>query len=84
MGSLSEALDVIRDGAVETKGAFVEGDFKDENNQQEQVYVTFVNQVSFELPETGGHGTILYTLAGIGLTLTGCLLYRKKFRERRV
>lgn len=84
MDSLSEALEVIRDGSVETKGAFAEGDFKDENNQQEQVYVTFVNQVSFELPETGGHGTILYTLAGIGLTLTGCLLYRKKFRERRV
>ena len=38
---------------------------------------------TFELPETGGSGTNLYTMAGISLLLMAGLMYRKKFRERR-
>lgn len=48
--------------------------------------VTYINKaVPFELPETGGIGTILYTIAGVFGVLCGAgFLYRKKFRERRV
>ena len=38
---------------------------------------------TFELPETGGPGTNLYTMAGISLLLMAGLMYRKKFGERR-
>ena len=38
----------------------------------------------FALPETGGTGTILYTMAGGMIVLFGAgFLYKKKFRERR-
>ena len=37
----------------------------------------------YELPETGGAGTNLYTMAGISLLLIAGLMYRKKFGERR-
>ncbi len=47
--------------------------------------VTFVNTTSYALPETGSFPTtIVYTLAGVGLVLIACLLYRKKFKERRI
>ena len=47
--------------------------------------VTFVNTTSYSLPETGSfHTKLLYTLAGVSLVLVACLLYRKKFKERRI
>ncbi|MCI9647573.1 MAG: LPXTG cell wall anchor domain-containing protein [Lachnospiraceae bacterium] len=39
----------------------------------------------YELPKTGGEGTILYTMAGVAAILLGAgFMYRKKFREGRV
>ena len=47
--------------------------------------VDYVNRYSsYSLPETGGSGTILYTMAGGMVLLFGAgFLYKKKFRERR-
>lgn len=45
--------------------------------------VTFINRTTYELPESGGSGTNLYTMAGISLLLMAGLMYRKKIRERR-
>ena len=48
--------------------------------------VEYVNKyvLEFALPETGGSGTILYTMAGGMVLLFGAgFLYKKKFRERR-
>lgn len=43
-----------------------------------------INEVFYELPETGGSGFGLYTMAGAALTIFGAgFLYKKKFRERR-
>ena len=48
------------------------------------VEVTYNNVNMFALPETGGTGTILYTMAGGMIVLFGAgFLYKKKFRERR-
>ena len=39
----------------------------------------------FELPETGGFGTNIYTMAGVLCLIFGAgFMYRKKFRGRRV
>lgn len=45
----------------------------------------FINQpVEYELPETGGYGPIIYTMAGVLALLSGAgFMYRKKVRERR-
>lgn len=44
--------------------------------------ITVTNQTSFVLPETGGTGTIPYTMAGALLMLSAGLMYRKKlFRK---
>lgn len=45
--------------------------------------VTFINSITYELPSTGGPGTILYTLAGICMMLGASLLYRFMLKERR-
>ena len=52
------------------------------NNTSE---VTYVNKYSvYELPETGGSGLGVYTMAGAIVILFGAgFLYKKKFRERR-
>lgn len=51
---------------------------------KEVVTVTYNNIHQFALPETGGSGTILYTMAGGIVLLFGAgFLYKKKFRERR-
>ena len=44
-----------------------------------------VNEAFYELPETGGAGSKLYTMAGAACLMLGAgFLYKKKFRERRV
>ncbi len=47
--------------------------------------VTYINKaLPFELPETGGVGGMLYTIAGVFGVMSGTgFLYRKKFGERR-
>ena len=47
-----------------------------------QSEVRFTNRIHiYELPESGGSGTNLYTMAGISLLLMAGLMYRKKFKE---
>ncbi len=47
--------------------------------------VTYTNAISYVLPETGGSGPIIYTMAGVLAILSGAgFMYRKKVRERRV
>ena len=56
----------------------------DESMGMDKTTVTFTNMFAYELPETGGSGTIPYTLAG-GLLATAALWlwYRKKTAEGR-
>ena len=49
------------------------------------VSIHYNNILKFELPKTGGPGTNVYTTAGALSLLFGAgLMYRKKFRGRRV
>ena len=51
----------------------------------EMVEIEYNNIEKFVLPETGGFGTTLYTMAGVAAILLGAgFMYRKKFREGRV
>lgn len=56
-----------------------------ESNGSIKFLINIVNTpILYSLPETGGTGTILYTMAGAMFLLLGAgLLYRKKFGERR-
>ena len=62
----------------------VEGniDWEGEDDQ----FLDYINkEVPYNLPETGGPGTNVYTTAGALSLLFGAgLMYRKKFRGRRV
>ena len=45
---------------------------------------SFVNSPYFELPETGGGGTLWYTLGGTAMMLAAVVMYRYKKRRREV
>ncbi len=47
----------------------------DTDDGKGKLTITVQNQESYELPETGGHGTILFTLCGLAL-ITGALMYK--------
>ncbi len=54
-------------------------------SKSEMVEIEYNNIEKFVLPETGGFGTTLYTMAGVAVILLGAgFMYRKKFREGRV
>lgn len=62
----------------------VDGSIEGQDITVENV-VNYVNDYSYELPETGGSGSIKYTMAGVLAILLGAgFMYRKKVRERRV
>lgn len=67
---------------VSTEGT-VEADMAEGSSTDNTI--TFINMTIYKLPKTGGTGTTLYTMAGVLSILCGAgLMYRKKFRERRV
>ena len=54
-------------------------------SKSKMVEIEYNNIEKFVLPETGGFGTTLYTMAGVAAMLLGAgFMYRKKFREGRV
>lgn len=46
------------------------------------VVLTVVNHSNFELPMTGGYGTLLFTLAGCGIALVAVLVMTKKSKKK--
>lgn len=63
----------------------IDGTITGKVTKKTQVEIKYNNIQKFELPETGGKGINLYTMAGaLFLTLGAGLLYKKKYRERRV
>lgn len=58
-------------------------DLSETDDGKGKLTITVQNQESYELPETGGHGTILFTLCGLAL-ITGALMYKyHEIRKRR-
>lgn len=54
---------------------------KNVNSTNARVDMTVVNTSTFELPQTGGYGTILFTLAGCAVAFAGVLVLVKKSRK---
>lgn len=54
---------------------------KNVNSTNARVDMTVVNTSTFELPQTGGYGTILFTLAGCAVAFTGVLVLGKKSKK---
>lgn len=58
-------------------------DLSETDDGKGKLTIQIKNQESYELPETGGHGTILFTLCGLAL-ITGALMYKYyEIRKRR-
>ena len=51
------------------------------NSTNGRVDMTVVNTSTFELPQTGGYGTILFTLAGCAVALAGVVILVKKSKK---
>lgn len=51
------------------------------NSANARVDMTVVNTSTFELPQTGGYGTILFTLAGCAVALAGVVILVKKSKK---
>lgn len=67
-------------GDVTGTGTVTEGSVTTGNTS-----VVYTNRQTYVLPETGGTGTIIYSLAGLILTLTAlCLMYIAKKRRKEV
>lgn len=54
---------------------------KNVNSTNARVDMTVVNTSTFELPQTGGYGTILFTLAGCAVAFAGVLVLVKKSKK---
>lgn len=54
---------------------------KNVNSTNARVDMTVVNTSTFELPQTGGYGTILFTLAGCAVAFAGVLVIGKKSKK---
>lgn len=54
---------------------------KNVNSTNARVDMTVVNTSTFELPQTGGYGTIFFTLAGCAVAFAGVLILSKKSRK---
>lgn len=54
---------------------------KNVNSTNARVDMTVVNTSTFELPQTGGYGTILFTLAGCAVAFAGVLVLGKKSKK---
>ena len=61
------------------------GTVQDQIDSKVESDVEYVNDYTYQLPETGGSGSSVYTIAGVLAILSGAgFMYRKKVRERRV
>ena len=54
---------------------------KNMNSTNARVDMTVVNTSTFELPQTGGYGTIFFTLAGCAVAFAGVVLLVKKSKK---
>ncbi len=56
----------------------------DEESTNAYVVLSVINTPTFTLPQTGGYGTLIFTLAGCGVALFafGFVMHRKDKKER--
>lgn len=80
-GVVYDSTDIVADDTIDKGNLKVTGVIPSDDMKK----VAYVNKYSvYALPETGGPGMELYTIAGVLCILCGAgFLYKKKFRERR-
>lgn len=69
-------------GADMVAHAYTEGNMTTQlTSEDATVVLTVMNNANFELPMTGGYGTLLFTLAGCGIALAAILIITKKSKK---
>ena len=56
--------------------------YKRQVSTNAEVDMKIINNKSFKLPQTGGYGTWIFTLAGCGAALGGVVLVTKKDKKK--
>lgn len=78
-GSLIESEGERASAEVDQRTANMSGyQWGDIVSTNARVDLDILNSCSFKLPQTGGYGTIFFTLAGCGAALTGAILVTRK------
>lgn len=84
VGEIQPATATVDEVSADMKEhVYTEGDGKEElTSANATVMLNVVNNKNFLLPQTGGYGTILFTLAGCVAAVGGVLLVTKKSKKK--
>lgn len=84
VGDVKPATATVDEVAADMKShTYRKGETTDEKTSTNAtVVLSVVNNKNFTLPQTGGYGTIIFTLAGCAAALGGVLLVTKKSKKK--
>lgn len=86
VGEIKPATATVDEVPADMKShTYTKGEMTEQNTSADAtVVLNVVNNKNFILPQTGGYGTIIFTLAGCAAALGGVLLVTKKSKKKTV